>query len=157
MFLKNHKRKLLGLLIGLGILGVAARLANSFMEPNHQPGVIDGQLAACPDSPNCVSTQSTSEVHRIDPLPLASSADEALDQLETVVNSMARTKIIARNDNYLHAEFKTFWLGYVDDVEFYVDEAAGLIHFRSASRVGYSDMGVNRMRMEKIRLRFERL
>ena len=148
--LKRHKRKLLGMALTLVTLGVAARLANSFMEPSHQLGVTEGKLAACPESPNCVSTQSSSPEHQIDPIPLATSAKVAIDRLESIINAMPRTAIVTRNDNYLHAEFRSFWMGYVDDVEFYIDESAGLIHFRSASRAGYSDLGVNRKRMERI-------
>ena len=156
MIQKNKRRLLLGILLAVGILGVGARVANSFMQPSHELGVVDGLLAACPESPNCVSTQSDSEEHTIAPLKLTEPAADALRRLETIISKMSRTKVVRVDNNYLHAEFRTFWLGYIDDVEFYVDESAGLIHFRSASRVGYSDLGVNRARMEKIRRRFER-
>ena len=150
-FLRNHKRRLVGLLLILIILGVALRVANSFMEPAHQLGVTDGLLAACPDSPNCVCTHSDRDEHKIAPIEFSGSTDKVLDLLESIVKRMPRTEIVTRRDDYLHVEFRTFWMGYVDDVEFLIDETAGLVHFRSASRTGYSDLGVNRARMEEIR------
>jgi uncharacterized protein (DUF1499 family) len=117
-------------------------------------GVSDGQLLPCPDSPNCVSSQSTDQEHYIDPLALESSASEALAKLKEVIQAMERTSIIEEADNYLYAEFKSAKMGFVDDVEFYVDKESKLIHVRSASRVGYGDLGVNRKRIDAIRQGF---
>ena len=64
---------------------------------------------------------------------------------------MERTTIIEETDNYLYAEFKSKLMGFVDDVEFYRDPAANVVHVRSASRLGKSDAGVNRQRVEEIR------
>ncbi len=72
-------------------------------------------------------------------------------KLKGVIQSLPRTKIIAETDNYLYAEFTSAMMGFVDDVEFYVDEAAKVIHVRSASRLGQSDLGVNRKRVESLR------
>lgn len=69
---------------------------------------------------------------------------------------MERTNIVTETDNYFHAEFKSALMGFVDDSEFYHDEREDVIHVRSASRVGYSDFGVNRRRVESIRERFNR-
>jgi uncharacterized protein (DUF1499 family) len=113
-------------------------------------GVKKGQLAPCPSSPNCVSSQAEDEKHRIEPLPLKLSVQETMKDLKQIVNSMKRARIIKTTDNYIHAECKTF-LGFTDDLEFYVDEKDKVIHVRSASRVGYSDLGVNHRRVEKIR------
>ena len=63
---------------------------------------------------------------------------------------MPRSRIVTSDQRYLHAEFRSLWLGFVDDVEFLADETQDLLHFRSASRVGYSDLGVNRTRLEEI-------
>ena len=109
-------------------------------------GVKDGKLAPCPSSPNCVSSQSEDPQSKIDPLPLISIAD-----LKTIVANMDRTTIIEETDNYLYAEFKSNLMGYVDDVEFYRDSDANVVHVRSASRLGKSDLGVNRKRIEEIR------
>ena len=118
-------------------------------------GISGGQLQPCPDSPNCVSSQSADEEHKIDPLALESSPAEALAKLKTIILEMKRTSIIEETDNYLYAEFKSAALGFVDDVEFYVDAENKVIHVRSASRIGYSDLGVNRKRIEAIRQEFE--
>lgn len=109
-------------------------------------GVTDGKLAACPGSPNCVNSQSDDAQSKIEPLPAVSIA-----QVKQVVEAMERTTIIEETDNYLYAEFKSKLMGYVDDVEFYLDSAANVIHVRSASRLGKSDLGVNRKRVEAIR------
>jgi uncharacterized protein (DUF1499 family) len=65
-----------------------------------------------------------------------------------VVEKMQRTTVITQRENYLHVEYRTK-MGFVDDVEFYLDESTDTVHFRSASRIGYSDLGVNRKRMEE--------
>ncbi len=109
-------------------------------------GVKDGQLAPTPTTPNCVHSQSDNEQYKIDSLPFVSIA-----KLKDVINSMERTEIIEESDNYLYAEFTTKLMGYVDDVEFYRDEAANEVHVRSASRLGKSDLGLNRQRVEEIR------
>lgn len=109
-------------------------------------GVKDGKLAACPGSPNCVNSQSDDAQSKIEPLPAVSIAE-----IKKVVEGMERTTIIEETDNYLYAEFKSQLMGYVDDVEFYLDSAANVVHVRSASRLGKSDLGVNRKRVEAIR------
>jgi len=114
-------------------------------------GVRNGQLAPCPTTPNCVSSQSSDPKHQIEPFAYSSNPTEALAKLKTVIQNMPRTKIIAETDHYLYAEFTSAIMGFVDDVEFSVDEAAKVIHVRSASRLGQSDLGVNRKRVESIR------
>jgi uncharacterized protein (DUF1499 family) len=109
-------------------------------------GVQDGKLAACPDSPNCVCSQSSAIASKIDPLPMVS-----IDLLKKAINSMEGTTIIEESSGYLYTEFKTKLMGYVDDVEFYFDRSQNVIHVRSASRLGKSDLGVNRKRVEAIR------
>jgi len=119
-------------------------------------GVHKGKLAPCPKSPNCVSSQSDHERHRVSPFRYDSSPESAFSALKRVVRSMERTNIVTETDNYFHAEFKSALMGFVDDIEFYHDEREDVIHVRSASRVGYSDFGVNRRRVESIRERFNR-
>ena len=109
-------------------------------------GVKDGKLATCPGTPNCVNSQSDSGKEKIEPLPNASIAE-----IKGVVEGMERTTIVEETENYLYAEFKSKLMGFVDDVEFYRDPAANVVHVRSASRLGQSDAGVNRKRVEEIR------
>ena len=109
-------------------------------------GVNNGQLKACPGSPNCVNSQSDDPQSKIAPLP-----GVAISTIKEVVQDMERTKIVEETDNYLYAEFTSKLMGYVDDVEFYLDNSANVVHVRSASRLGQSDLGVNRKRVEEIR------
>ncbi|HPI93609.1 MAG TPA: DUF1499 domain-containing protein [Deltaproteobacteria bacterium] len=118
-------------------------------------GLKDGRLFPCPDSPNCVSTQERSEGHRIEPLRYTGTKENARQKLLQVIGGMPRVKIVTDSGDYIHAEFASRIFRFVDDVEFVFDDAEKLIHFRSASRLGYSDLGVNRRRMEEIRRRFE--
>lgn len=119
------------------------------------PGVKDGALAPCPNSPNCVSTQATDTKHAIAPLTYSTTQAEALRRLTEIIHSLPRTRVVSDTADYLHVTFTSALFRFVDDVEFYFDDARKTIHFRSASRMGYSDLGVNRKRMEDIRRRFQ--
>ncbi len=114
-------------------------------------GITDGRLSHCPKSPNCVSSHSGDRAHYIEPLRFTGSLDKAKDVLVSIIESEKHAKLITITDNYLHAEFTSLIFRFVDDVEFYFDDSTKTIHVRSASRVGYSDFGVNRKRVEKIR------
>ncbi len=120
-------------------------------------GIRDGKLAPCPSSPNCVSSQSVAgdKEHYIQPVHYSGSRDAAKAALISVIESMKRTKIITVTDDYVHAEFTSRIFRFVDDVEFYFDDATKTIHVRSASRLGRSDLGVNRKRVEAIRELFD--
>ncbi len=107
-------------------------------------GLIDGKLSPCPSSPNCVSSEAgTPDSHRVEPLPLA-----AWDRLPAVIAEMGGD-IIVRDEIYIAAEFRTPLMKFVDDVEFRKDDTT--VHMRSASRVGHSDMGANKKRVEQLR------
>jgi uncharacterized protein (DUF1499 family) len=114
-------------------------------------GVNNGKLRDCPNSPNCVSSQSIDAEHKIAPLSYTGDAAKALEDLKSVISSLPRTKIITAKDNYIYAEFTSALMGYVDDVEFYLNADKKVIEVRSASRLGESDLGVNRDRIETIR------
>ena len=116
-------------------------------------GVHAGQLAACPDSPNCVSSYGDGEC-QVDPLPLPAdiqNAEAAADWLESLAGKLPRTRLISRNENYLHFECRSAVFRFVDDLEFLIDWDQRVAHVRSASRVGYSDLGANRQRVERLR------
>ena len=114
-------------------------------EPPQDIGVRDGRLIACPESPNCVSSYESSEEHSI------AALDGNLNQIQQILLTMDGANIVEQSSNYLYAEFTSSLMGYVDDVEFLYDAASNTTHIRSASRVGYSDMGANRGRVEAIR------
>ncbi|MEO1069782.1 MAG: DUF1499 domain-containing protein [Cyanobacteria bacterium J06638_6] len=115
-------------------------------------GIKEGRLAPCPDSPNCVVSQGADDAeHAIAPLTYSGDAAQAMARLTEIVKTMPRTTIVEATDNYLYAEFASKLMGFVDDVEFYLDPAESVIQVRSASRLGKSDLGVNRQRVETIR------
>jgi uncharacterized protein (DUF1499 family) len=139
---------LLGWAVTMTILSATARRPGNL-------GVHEGKLAPCPDTPNCVSSQATDDAHWMDPIRIwDGDADEAMVRLKAVVAAQPRTTIVSGDGDYLHAECVSLLFRFVDDVEFLVDRDAKVIHFRSASRVGRSDLGVNRKRMEEIRKDF---
>ena len=114
-------------------------------------------LAPCPDSPNCVSSKSKDAGHGMPPLPYLKSGEESMNRLVAIVREMRRATIVSATPSYLHVEFRSALFRFVDDVEFVLDDSARLIHFRSASRTGYYDFGVNRSRMKEISDRYLRL
>ena len=114
-------------------------------------------LRPCPDSPNCVSTLAPTEDgrHVIAPYRYAKTRSDAKAFLKSTIAGLPRTKLVEEDEAYLHYVFTSLLLRFVDDVEFFFDDEVKTIHFRSASRVGYGDLGVNRRRMEDIRSRVE--
>ena len=114
-------------------------------------GVKDGKLAPCPASTNCVSSQSTDKEHAVAPLYYTTSVPQAMEDLKKVILGMKRARIVDEHDFYIHVEYTSALWRFVDDVEFFFDDTAKLIHMRSASRLGKSDFGVNRKRMEQLR------
>ena len=116
-------------------------------------GISNGKLADCPSSPNCVNSQTGDEDHAVAPFTYEGSRQDAFNRLENAVTSLKRTQIVEERDDYLRVECKSAILRFVDDVEFYFPEE-NVIHVRSASRIGYSDLGVNRKRVEKLRKLF---
>lgn len=117
-------------------------------------GVSSDRLSPCPKSPNCVSSLSEDKSHQVDPLTYSASLEEAREKLISVIKSMKRSEIVTAEKNYIHATFTSFLFRFVDDVEFSLDDETKVINVRSASRAGYSDLGVNRRRVEEIRKRF---
>lgn len=117
------------------------------------------RMAPCPDSPNCVSSRAepSDTVHYAPPLAYTGSMADARQRLLAVIDAMPRTKVVEDDGNYLHVEFQSLIFRFVDDVEFEFDDAVQAIQFRSASRVGYGDMGVNRTRMDEIKAKFAAL
>ena len=109
------------------------------------------QLSPCPSSPNCVSTQASDNDHAIAPFRYRKSRAETKEALKEVIRSLPRMRLVEEDETYLHYEATSLLLRFVDDVEFLFDDEAKTIHFRSVSRTGYGDLGVNRKRMEQVR------
>jgi uncharacterized protein (DUF1499 family) len=113
-------------------------------------GVKDGRFAPCKPTPNCVSSQAdpADREHYIAPIAF----NGTMQELRRAVESMERATVITEEGDYLYAEYKSRLMGYVDDVELLLDEKARLVQVRSASRLGRRDFGVNRERIEALRM-----
>ena len=137
-------------LLPILLLAGSQILAASSATGSGNPDPLSERLAPCPSSPNCVSSQAKAGSQAIPPIPYTGFSEAVLKDLETVIKKMKRSRIVSKSSATLHAEFRTI-LGFVDDVEFLVDEERQVIHMRSASRFGFWDLGVNRRRLEAIR------
>jgi uncharacterized protein (DUF1499 family) len=113
------------------------------------------RLSPCPDSPNCVSSQSKDPARFIEPLRYTGNLADARQKLINLLENSKRTRLISVETDYIHAEFRSSIFNFVDDVEFYLSSEDRIIHVRSASRAGYYDFGVNRRRVEGLRATFE--
>ncbi|ABW68346.1 DUF1499 domain-containing protein [Desulfosudis oleivorans] len=138
----NHN--LLACLLTVAMAGCAGTLPGL--------GVHDGRLTPCPDTPNCVNSQATGG-HFIEPISYIGTAREAMDRLVQLLKTEKRVVLVTVEPAYIHATFTSLVFRFVDDVEFYFPDEP-VIHVRSASRVGHSDLGANRRRIEHIRNRF---
>lgn len=120
-------------------------------------GISRGEFAPCPSSPNCVSTMETTEGHAIEPIRYDGSREGALSVILKYLNvpNVEKISIVTSSDEYIHAVFVTPTMKFRDDVEFYLPDGKGIVHFRSVSRVGHSDLGQNRKRMEAFRRAFQ--
>jgi len=140
--------RLLVLVVTVAVL----RLGSEKMFSATHPGELEqGRLMACPNSPNCVCSQDTAPQHAIAPLSFTSDVATARARLLKALATLPRIKILVDQPEYLHATSTTLIMRFVDDLEFLIDPQAKVIHVRSASRLGYSDLGVNRKRVEALR------
>ncbi|MEE4264930.1 MAG: DUF1499 domain-containing protein [Desulfobacteraceae bacterium] len=112
------------------------------------------KLKPCPETPNCVSSLAEDKKHFIEPISYQGESAVARQELLGILDSLKRARVVRIEDDYIHAEFVSSIFRFVDDVEFYFDEDRKLVQVRSASRTGYSDLGVNRRRIEEIRKQF---
>lgn len=133
----------------LCLLGLAVTALGATEEETRVKGE---PLRPCPGSPNCVSTIDPAESHTIAPYRYRKSLQETKAELIHIFSEFPRTELVEEKGGYLHFEARSFLFGFVDDVEFWFDADTKTIHFRSASRSGYYDFGVNRKRMEDLRL-----
>lgn len=151
---KKKKKSKKGLIIFILVLLAAipvTRIAIS-MTTKVPKDVGSGELAPLPKSPNAVSSVTDKKDRKVKPIPFDTYAAEAKKRLMRVIDKMHGTTLVTEKDNYLHYEFKTKVFGFVDDVEFLIED--NFIQMRSASRLGRSDFGVNKKRCEEIRIKF---
>lgn len=111
----------------------------------------NGRLRPCPSSPNCVCSEDSSEQAAIEPFAVRGTPSEAILTLVDYLRELSNVEIVKSGPEHVHAVFYTRIFRFADDVEFRPDDEAGVIHVRSASRVGHSDLGANRARIERLR------
>lgn len=140
----------------LAVGGSACRSMSAYEGLLDPVAILEGRLDPCPQSPNCVSSQAWDASQRVEPLPYAGDGEEALDRLAAIIEEHPRAEVTARKPGYLHAAFRSKVFRFVDDVDLVLDPHQPVVHVRSASRLGYSDLGVNRERVEWLREAFER-
>ncbi len=113
-------------------------------------------LTPCPETPNCVSSVDTDRRHFVRPFRFSGNIEAAKKNLLNILSQSKRARIVEDDDIFIRAEFTSRIFRFVDDVEFYIDDSRKIIHVKSASRIGFSDLGVNRRRVENIRKQFDR-
>jgi uncharacterized protein (DUF1499 family) len=148
------KSAFLRILVALLIVVVVVRVMTFFSGPPENLGARNGRLAELPESPNAVSSQTTpGSIQHVPPLPVppAVNPTQIMQRLVETIQGMPGSRLITRADNYLHVEFRSRVFGFVDDVEFLLDASQGEIQVRSASRLGYFDLGANKKRVTRIR------
>ena len=138
-------------------LGVLPGLEGVFAGETPELGVKDGKLWVCPSTPNCVVSQGADESHAIAPIVYTGSREDARNWLIKVLGVVPRTEILTQTDDYIRVKSTSRLMGFVDDSEFYLPADEPVIHMRAAARLGESDLGVNRRRLEQIRLALQDL
>ncbi len=142
----------LAVILGVAVLGVAGSVLLSWRRP--VLGVVDGRLRPCAATPNCVCSHAEDELHGVAPL-IADDAPDAMNRVRQVMADWRGAKLTDEADGYVRYECATPLLRYTDDLEFLLDIDERVVHVRSASRVGHSDLGANRRRIEAIRGLYE--
>ncbi len=137
-------------------VAIGTRMSIKAMSPvPTKLGVFWGFFKPCPETPNCVSSQATREDQKIDPLSfVGADRPTAYQVLSEVIDEMPRANVLVSRVDYMHVEFQSKWLTFRDDTEFSLSDTTSLIQVRSASRIGSSDNGENRRRVEEIRTKF---
>jgi len=146
MVRSSHDLSLFGIISSFLLMGCTGTMPDL--------GINNGRLTPCPKTPNCVNSQAVGEKCYIQPIEYTGAQQKARFHLLQVLESEDQAKILTTQENYVRAEFKSAFFGFVDDVEFYFSESQTsekVIHVRSASRIGYSDFGTNRKRIERIK------
>jgi len=109
----------------------------------------------CPDKPNCVSSLAKNPKYRVEPFLLKNDPKTSWDIVQKTIGSLPRTKIVSSNNIDIHAECRSMIFRFVDDLTLHLNPSKSIVHIRSASRIGYSDLGVNRRRIETLRKKLQ--
>ena len=143
---------ILGFIILL-ILFISVGAIQLYRENSKLPknlGIKNGRLASMPETPNAVSTQTDDKDKKVEPFKFQIDKENSMEKIKKAIAEYGGASIIKEEENYMYVVFTTPVMKFKDDAEFYVDEENKVIHFRSASRVGRSDMGLNKERYDKL-------
>lgn len=152
-----HMQKLLLTLTSIFILGVVLRLSiGHFSADRIAIGLLKSEdksaiLSGCDNLNNCTASTASTKKNYIKPIEYQKSNNDVIKRIAAVISVQKGTMIRTQDTHYLHATYKTALLGYMDDLELLLDNSSGILHIRSASRIGRSDFGVNRKRIEALR------
>lgn len=149
------RRVLIGVTVLAIAIGVTLALRARASRGAREGGWVSERIAACGKRPNCVSSRETRADFRVEPLNFTGSPEEAFERARAAVEALPRTRIVVSEAGYIRAECSSAVFGFVDDLELELEvdsiTGRGTIQLRSASRQGYSDLGVNRKRVEHLR------
>ena len=137
--------------ICLLLITIMSLLSCSGQRPTNL-GITNNKFLACPASPNCVSSDASDDPHKVLAIKFNVLANDAWQITKQTVVKLPRTQIVSETPDYLHAECTSTVFGFVDDLELHLRLSDGIIAIRSASRLGHSDFGVNRERVETLRV-----
>jgi len=146
--------RIMGTLVGILVVSIVVYffVLAYVSKSKISPGLVSGQLTACSVKPNCVCSESNeASSHFIEPIAIIPD-DTLMPRIKALLDEMG-TQTILETESYLAVTFTSGFFKFVDDFELRIDQANNLLHVRSASRVGHSDMGVNRKRVEMFKAR----
>ena len=147
---RRRTETMIGLIVGLAACWLVVFVIN-LNSKSVAGGVVGGRLAPCPATPNCVSSQTEDPAQLVESFKLAGDVATAREKLKAALARLGGTTVVKEETNYLHAVASTAFFRFRDDLELLVDPVNGVVHVRSASRIGVSDLGANRKRVEKLR------
>lgn len=149
----KYKKLLLiipGLILALILISIISLMIQN-AKPQVALGIEDGQFHQLPKSPNCVSSQTDQSDKYVEPLPFKEDLTLSRDQVLVALEVYGDIKLVELTDTYIYAVATTDKMKFHDDIEIYFDQESRLIHYRSSSRAGYSDMGLNRERYNMVK------
>ena len=147
---RRSTKTMIGLIVGLAAFWLVVIVIN-LNSKSVAGGMVGGRLAPCPATPNCVASQTEDSAQLIEPFKLTGDLTAIREKLKVALSRLGGTTVVKEETNYLHAVASTAFFRFRDDLELLIDPATGVVHIRSASRLGVSDLGANRKRVERLR------
>lgn len=147
---RPRNKTMLGIILGFAAFWLVVFIIN-LNSKSVAGGVVNGRLAPCPATPNCVSSTADDPAQAIEPFKLSGDVAAMREKLKAALSRLGSTTMVKEETNYLHVVASTAFFRFRDDLELLIDPANGVVHIRSASRIGVSDLGANRKRVEHLR------